>query len=164
MDPQALINPRSLVAALDDAISQHEGFAGLPAKFSVGFDGGEGVSVRNRRNDLWFVATAGQPGSDGDRPVFFRLFIHSGEGRELDTGMLRPEDCVSLVVKIAQMYLAHVERLHGPATGKKPRLGHVFAQQGMTWFYERVGQFLPFTVNPLPSFVLKRLWTVSLPT
>jgi hypothetical protein len=34
----------------------------------------------------------------------------------------------------------------------------------MTWFYERVGQFLPFTVNPLPSFVLKRLWTVSLPT
>ena len=140
IDPQALIDTRPLVAALDDAIAQHKAFAGLPAKYSVGFDGGEGVSVRDRRNDLWFVATAGQPGSDGDRPVFFRLFLHSGAGRELDTGMrLRPEDCVSLVVKIAQVYLAHVERLHGPATGKKPHLGHVFAQQGVAWFHEHIG-------------------------
>jgi ferredoxin-nitrite reductase len=52
IDPQALIDTRALVVALDDAITQHEGLAGLPAKFSVGFDGGEGVSVRDRRNDL----------------------------------------------------------------------------------------------------------------
>ena len=41
IDPQALIDTRPLVTALDHTIVQHEEFAGLPAKFSVGFDGGE---------------------------------------------------------------------------------------------------------------------------
>jgi ferredoxin-nitrite reductase len=153
IDPHALIDTRPLVAALDGTIAQHEEFARLPAKFSVGFDGGEAVSVRDRRNDLWFVATAGrQPREGGDRPVSFRLVLHCGQGWELDTGiLLRPEDCVPVVIKVAQAYLAHVDRWRCHAAGKKPRVGHVFAQQGMAWFREHVGQSLPFAVQDHPG-------------
>src|SRR5262245_38332724 len=61
IDPQALIDTRALITALDDAIAQHAEFAGLPAKFSVGIDGGEVVSIRNRPNDIWLMATAARP-------------------------------------------------------------------------------------------------------
>ena len=88
IDPQALIDTRALVKALDDSIVQHEEFAGLPAKFSVGFDGGEAVSVRDRLNDVWFVATTRhQPGESAPLSVGFRLFFNAGQGQELDTGI-----------------------------------------------------------------------------
>jgi ferredoxin-nitrite reductase len=152
IDPHALLDTRPLVTALDSAIAQHEEFSGLPAKFSVGFDGGEAVSVRNRRNDLWFVATADRSGTGGDRPVSFRLVLHSGQGRNLDTGLLlRPEACVPAVVKMAQVYLAHVDRWRCHTTGKKPRLGHIFAQQGTSWFHAHVGQSLPGVVQDHPG-------------
>jgi ferredoxin-nitrite reductase len=129
IDPQALIDTRELVKALDDAIVQHEAFAGLPAKFSVGFDGGEAVSIRNRPNDVWFVATACHPPGESEPvPVLFRLFFHVGQGQELDTGiLLRTEECVPMVVAIAQVYLEHVEHLGHTAAGKKPRLRQVLA-------------------------------------
>jgi ferredoxin-nitrite reductase len=64
--------------------------------------------------------------------------------------LLRPEDCVPLVVEMAQVYLAHVAGLGDQATGKKPRLGHVFAEQGIAWFQEHVGHALSFAV-PTPG-------------
>ena len=133
IDPQSLIDTRPLVTALDHTIVQHEEFAGLPAKFSVGFDGGEVVSVRHHPNDIWLVATADhRPGAGEHLPASFRLLFNAGQGQELDTGLLvRPEECVPLVVAIAQVYLTHVEHSSPPATGKKPRLRQVIAQQGI---------------------------------
>jgi len=153
IDPQALIDTRELVKALDDAIVQHEAFAGLPAKFSVGFDGGEAVSIRNRPNDVWFVATACHPPGESEPvPVLFRLFFHVGQGQELDTGiLLRPEECVPMVVAIAQVYLEHVEHLGHTAAGKKPRLRQVLAQRGVAWYLEQVWQSLPLTVSRQPA-------------
>ena len=64
--------------------------------------------------------------------MYFRLFFNVGQGQELDTGLLLPPDaCVPLVVAIAQVYLAQVERGGQSATGKKPRLRQVVAQQGV---------------------------------
>jgi ferredoxin-nitrite reductase len=149
IDPQALIDTRELVKALDDAIVQHEEFAGLPAKFSVGFDGGEAVSVRDRLNDVWFVATAyHQSGETKSLPVCFRLFFNAGQGREVDTGIsLQPETCVPMVVAIAQVYLAHVEHIGHTVAGKQPRLRQVLAQRGVAWYLEQVLQSLPCTVR-----------------
>jgi ferredoxin-nitrite reductase len=152
IDPQALIDTRALVKALDDSIVQHEEFAGLPAKFSVGFDGGEAVSVRDRLNDVWFVATTRhQPGESAPLSVGFRLFFNAGQGQELDTGiLLQPEACVPMMVAIAQVYLAHVEPI-GHTAGKKPRLRQVLAQRGVAWYLEQVLQSLPCTVCRQPE-------------
>jgi ferredoxin-nitrite reductase len=154
IDSQALIDTRPLVMALDNTIVQHEEFAGLPAKFSVGFDGGEVVSVRHHPNDIWLVATADRrPGVGEHLCTSFRLLFNAGQGRELDTGLQwRPEECVPLVVAIAQVYLTHVERRNAPVTGKKPRLRQVIAQQGITWYLEQLRRILPFTLphHPVP--------------
>jgi ferredoxin-nitrite reductase len=153
IDPQALIDTRGLVKGLDDTIAQHAEFVGVPAKFSVGFDGGETVSVRDRLNDVWLVATAcQQPGESKPLPEYFRLFCNAGQGQELDTGiLLQPEECVPIVVAIAQVYLAYVEHIGHTATGKKPRLRQVLAQQGVAWYLEQVWQSLPCTVRRQPE-------------
>jgi ferredoxin-nitrite reductase len=157
IDPQALIDTRPLVTALDHTIVQHAEFAGLPAKFSVGFDGGEVVSVRHHPNDIWLVATANhQPSAREHVPASFRLLFNAGQGQELDTGLLvRPEECVPLVVAIAQVYLTHVERSSPPAAGKKPRLRQVIAQQGIIWYVEQLRRLLPFTLPQQPVVVAR---------
>ena len=157
IDPQALIDTRALITALDDAIAQHTEFAGLPAKFSVGIDGGEAVSVRNRPNDIWLVATAAaRPGPGEPLPVCFRLFFNGGQGQELDTGcLLHPEECIPMVVAIAHVYLAHIYGDGPNATGKKPRLRQVLAQQGVTWYLEQVLRSLPFAVHRQPAAVTR---------
>lgn len=157
IDPQALIDTRPLVTALDNTIVQHEEFAGLPAKFSVGFDGGEVVSVRHHPNDIWLVATADhRPGIGEHLPASFRLLFNAGQGQELDTGLrIRPEECVPLVVAIAQVYLSHIERSSPHATDKKPRLRQILAQQGIPWYLEQLLRFLPFTLPHHPVVVAR---------
>jgi ferredoxin-nitrite reductase len=157
IDPQALIDARPLVTALDHTIVQHEEFAGLPAKFSVGFDGGEGVSVRHHPNDIWLVATTDQrPGVEEYFPASFRLLFNAGQRQELDTGLLvRPEECVPLVVAIVQVYLTHVELANPPPTGKKPRLRQVIAQQGINWYLEQLRRLLPFMLPQQPVVVAR---------
>jgi len=149
IDPRALSDTRGLVKALDDAITQHAEFVGLPAKFSVGFDGGEAVSVRDRLNDVWLVATTcQQPGESEPLPVYFRLFFNAGQGQELDTGiLLRPEECVPMVLAIAQVYLTQAAPIGHTAPGKKPRLRQVLAQGGVACYLEQVLQSLPSAVR-----------------
>jgi ferredoxin-nitrite reductase len=157
IDPQALIDTRSLVQALDDAIVRHEALARLPAKFSVGFDGGEAVSVRARRNDVWLVATACEPSGGREAPpVSFRLFLPAEHGQEIDTGiLLHPTECVPMVVAMAQVYLAYVDRGDHSAAGKKPRLRQVLAQQGVPWYLEQVLQRFPVAVHHQPVTVAR---------
>ena len=162
IDPQALIDTRPLVQALDDAIACHEEFARLPAKFSVGFDGGEAVSVRERRNDIWLVATAGEhTGANEHPPVSFRLFLPAEHGREIDTGiLLHPTECVPMVVAMAQVYLACIDRGDYSAAGKKPRLRQVLAHQGAPWYLEQVLQLFPVAGDRQPVTVAR---SASLP-
>ena len=115
------------------------------------------VSVRHHPNDIWLVATANhQPGAGEHLPASFRLLFNAGQGQELDTGLLvRPEECVPLVVAIAQVYLTHVERSSPPAAGKKPRLRQVIAQQGIIWYVEQLRHILPFTLPHQPVVVVR---------
>jgi ferredoxin-nitrite reductase len=157
IDPHIMLDTRPLIEALDATIVQHEEFAGLPAKFSVGFDGGELVSVRHHPNDIWLVAAADQSASTGEpQPTSFRLLFNAGHGQELDTGLLIcPEDCVPLVVAIAHVYLAHVGRNGSHATAKKPRLRQVIAQQGITRYLEHLQQHLPFALPHHPAVMAR---------
>jgi ferredoxin-nitrite reductase len=157
IDPQAMIDTRPLVTELDTTIVQHEEFAGLPAKFSVGFDGGEVVSVRHHPNDIWLVATADHRPDAGEHlRASFRLLFNAGQGQELDTGLLlRPEECAPLVVAMAQVYLTYVEPSNPHATVKKPRLRQVIAQQGITEYLEQLRRILPFTLPHHPVVVAR---------
>jgi ferredoxin-nitrite reductase len=97
IDPLALIDSRPLVAALDRYFSTHPELAPLSAKFSIGLDGGESLSIRDRRNDICFVAESSQQ---------LRLLFGMG-GEWLDTGMVCAlNQVVDLVGAMSQIYLA----------------------------------------------------------
>ena len=147
IDPQALIDTRALVTALDQTIVQHEEFAGLPAKFSVGFDGGEVVSVRQHPNDIWLVATASPNQSTGEhaaRVLSSLVQCRTRAGAGHGPPGTPAQECVPLVVAIAQVYLTHVDRRSLLPPGKKPRLRQVIAQQGISCMWSSYGDSCPF--------------------
>ena len=100
-DSGAIANVLPIVMALDAYIAQALYLEPLSAKFSVGIDGGESVSVRDRLNDIWLVAESANR---------FRLYLNMGEDvrTEVVTG-----DCVQLVDAIARVYLAQIDRVSG---------------------------------------------------
>jgi ferredoxin-nitrite reductase len=129
IDAQALIDTRPIVGAIDQYISHSPHLVGLSAKFSIGLDGGEMVSIRQRPNDLILVAH-----SQG-----WRLFLNMGDGVELDTGLGCPVDnCVSLVAHIHQIYLEHAAALPSSPQqhrrSQKPRLRQLVTHGGLDWF------------------------------
>ena len=97
-DSGAIANVLPIVMALDAYIAQALYLKPLSAKFSIGIDGGESVSVRDRLNDIWLVAESADT---------FRLYLNVGEDvrTEVVTG-----DCVPLVDAIARVYLAQIDR------------------------------------------------------
>jgi ferredoxin-nitrite reductase len=115
IDRDAILDVQPLVRAVDNYLSSHPELAPLSAKFSIGFDGGEQVSIRHRRNDIWFVAEAVD-----------RLRLLFGEA---DTGIvIQAEDVVEIVAAIGRIYLATAPQIL--ATGlrrksQKPRWGEV---------------------------------------
>jgi ferredoxin-nitrite reductase len=129
IDPQAVLDTRPVVWAIDQYISSHPELVGLSAKFSIGIDGGEAVSIRQRPNDLILVA----------HRQGLRLFLNMGDGLELDTGLSCAwDDAVSLVAAIYQIYLEHAAALPSVPQpyrrSQKPRLRQLVAQGGLDWF------------------------------
>ncbi len=129
IDPQAILDTRPLVRALDRYISSSPELVGLSAKCSIGLDGGEAVSIRQRPNDLILVA----------HRQGLRLFLNMGDGVELDTGLgCALDDAVNLVAAIYRIYLEHAAAV--PITAQKhrrsskPRLRQLVAHRSLEWF------------------------------
>jgi ferredoxin-nitrite reductase len=129
VDHQAVFDTRPIVWALDSYISHAPALAALSPKFSIGIDGGESVSIRQRPNDLILVA----------HPQGLRLFLNMGDGIELDTRLgCRVDNCVSFIANIYHIYLEHTAAL--PSTpqqhrrSKHPRLRELVAYWGLDWF------------------------------
>jgi ferredoxin-nitrite reductase len=129
IDPQAVLDTRPIVGAIDRYIASHPELVGLSAKCSIGIDGGEAVSIRQRPNDLILVA----------HRQGLRLFLNMGDGIELDTGLgCGFDDAVPLIAAIYHIYLEHAPAL--PSTpqqhrrSKKPRLRQLVAHWGLDWF------------------------------
>jgi ferredoxin-nitrite reductase len=137
IDPKALIDSRQLVKALDEYISHNMQFVGLSAKFSIGIDGREEVSIRNRTNDIWFVA------EQVEQLVQFRLSFGMGRGQELKTNvLLYPQECIPVVAAIAQVYLNYFEQIEVTdqphRRSKKPRLRDLISARGIEWYLEKM--------------------------
>ncbi len=129
IDAQAVFDTRPIVGAIDRYISSSPELVDLSAKCSIGLDGGEAVSIRQRPNDLILVAHRQR----------LRLFLNMGDGIELDTGLgCAFDEAVPLVAAIYHIYLEHATAL--PSTpqphrrSKKPRLRQLVSHWGLDWF------------------------------
>jgi ferredoxin-nitrite reductase len=108
IDRAALMDVNPLVVAIDDYLSSHPALAALSAKFSIGLDGGESVSIRDRRNDVWFVAESVD-----------RLRVCFGAD---DTGIVvGPDDVVGIVAAIGRIYLEIAPKILGDGARRKSR-------------------------------------------
>ena len=134
IDRQQLVDTRPLVAAWDDYLQTHPELSELSAKFSIGFDGGEAVSIRNLRNDILLVAERISTKSE----IVFRLCLNG------DTGIVIEESqCISVLAALTNVYLEYT-KYQPRINGKKPRLRHLIADWGVESYLEKVEKNLPF--------------------
>lgn len=146
IDVIELIDTRALVNDWDNYIVGNPGLSGLSAKFSVCFDGGGKVGVRDRINDvgLFAVNVAGD--------IYFQLHLCVGQKGQPseDVGiLLRPEECLSVLVALTDVYLDNIEILaqsRKDAKDKKQRLREVIGNLGVEVFLGEVERRLPFTM------------------
>ncbi|MCG6138030.1 MAG: precorrin-3B synthase [Nostoc sp. LLA-1] len=137
IDPQELIDTRPFVEAWDNYIVEHPELSGLSAKFSVGFDGGGTVSVRDRLNDIMLAAVLVADS------VYFRLNLSIGpKGKPpIDLGiLLPPEKCLPVLAALAEVYLTHSD----PHSQRKQRLREVVNNLGCENYLQQVAQRLSF--------------------
>jgi ferredoxin-nitrite reductase len=132
IDCQAAIDVRPFVTEWNQQIIAHPEFAILSAKFSVCFDGGESVSVRDRPNDITFSIVENQ----------FHLALSMGERGEspIDVGIaVEPDHVLPTLTALTEVYCD----LTRP-TGRKPRLRDILHDFGVKSYLQKVEQRLPF--------------------
>ena len=143
IDTQELTDTRPLVKAWDNYITAHSHFSGLSAKFSVCFDGGGKVAVKNCLNDITLAAEL-LHGDGKTHHVYFRLHLSCGEKGKppQDTGiLLKPKECIPVLAALADVYLQHTDA----KLRRKPRLREVINELGVEQYLQEVEQH--FKVN-----------------
>ncbi len=137
IDRQSLLDTRPLVKDWDDYLQTHPELSELSPKFSVGFDGGESVSIRALRNDILLAAERRY----ADSEIVLRLYLNG------DTGIIIQESqCISVLTAIASVYLQYTKN-KPPIEGKKPRLRHLLADWGVEKYLEQIQHNLPFVLQ-----------------
>jgi ferredoxin-nitrite reductase len=143
IDRQQLLDTRPLVKAWDDYLHTHPELSELSAKFSMGFDGGELVSIRDRLNDILLVAQR----RSVDTEICLRLHLNSNPENSGDTGILiQTSQCISVLAALASVYLEYTKNTPR-IDRKKPRLRHLLADWGVEIYLEQVQQNLPFLLQ-----------------
>lgn len=134
IDPQQLVDTRPLVQAFDDYLQSHPELATLSPKFSVGFDGGELVSIRDRHNDITLVAQ-----HSSTTEFSFRLYLNL-EAKNFDTGVVISTNYLSVLAALTQVYWQYCSQT--PPSQRKPRLRDLLADWGVAAYLEKVEQYL----------------------
>ncbi|MBE9119409.1 precorrin-3B synthase [Tychonema sp. LEGE 07199] len=137
IDRQQLLDTRPLVKAWDDYLQTHPELAELSAKFSIGFDGGELVSIRNLRNDILLVAER----SSTNFEIVFRLYLNGNTGI-----IIEQSQTILVLAALANIYLEYTKN-RPRIDGKKPRLRHLLADWGVENYLEKVETKLPFPLG-----------------
>jgi ferredoxin-nitrite reductase len=171
IDPQELLDTRPWVQALDEFIQQQRQLEALPAKFSIGIDGGGSVAIgtrsplswEHRYNEIQLSVVASDGINDGVNDGIndgvndgindganenSSLMVHLalGAGKQLhDTGRLIPPDkVVEAVAALTQAYLdylRHAEPL--PKPGRKRRMTHLLADWGLERYLDQATRYQP---------------------
>ncbi|MGB3262821.1 MAG: precorrin-3B synthase [Microcoleus sp.] len=137
IDRQQLLDTRPLVKAWDDYLQTHPELAELSAKFSIGFDGGELVSIRNLRNDILLVAERNSTNFE----IVFCLYLNSNTGI-----IIEQSQTILVLATLANIYLEYTKN-RPRIDGKKPRLRHLLADWGVENYLEKVETKLPFSLG-----------------
>ncbi len=141
IDSQQLLDTRLLVKEFDDYLQTHPELSALSPKFSICFDGGESVSVRDRLNDIILVAERRSPLKE----IVFRLFLN--ETKYPDTGIIIPQSqCISVLAACAQVYLNYTKD-RGLIKDRKPRLRHLLEDWGQDFYLEQIEKYLSFPLQ-----------------
>lgn len=141
IDLMALIDTCPLVRQWDEYLANHPELAALSAKFSVCFDGGERVSVRDRPNDISLVAVK------TDTNVYFRLHLSVSERGEppSDVGVIiKPEESLAVLAAMAAVYCDYTLQ-HSHTGSRKPRLRELLHDWGVETYLQAVAQRSPLT-------------------
>ena len=132
IDPQEVIDTRSLCSAMHHYILNHREMYGLPRKFNIAFDGGGRIPVLEDTNDIGFVAARAADG------IYFRLQLGGITGHQdfaHETGvLLKPEECVKVAGAVVRAFIAHGDR----SNRAKARLKYVLDRMGREAFLAEV--------------------------
>ena len=107
IDPHAKVNTIPLVKAWNLYLSQHPDLAILSNKFSVCFDGGELISVRDRPNDICFVAV------ELDHEIYFSLHLGLGDRGDAPAavGVLIPQkQVIRVLAAMSEIYRDYTQQ------------------------------------------------------
>jgi ferredoxin-nitrite reductase len=161
IDPAELLDIRLLVQALDASIQTHTDWAALPAKFSIGIDGGGTVGIGTRSDILWehryneiqlsALHISDATGQTSSKNIYFQLAL-GAEKQLWDTQVLiRPEDCVSVVEALAKVYLDYGNQNSDQTRSPKPRMKHLLQDWGVERYLQLVNQHLPIPLKPVTT-------------
>ena len=138
LDPEALIDSRTLAVRLQQAIIGHKGFSNLPRKFNLAITGCRDDCIHAQTHDLSFVpALAGDQQTSG-----FNVLVGGAMGgrepmyaQPLDV-FVEPGDVVPLATAILEVF-----RDHGPRESRRAsRLKVLLKEWGIERFREVVGE------------------------
>lgn len=138
IDRRSLLDTRPLVTAWDNYLQSHPELSELSPKFSVGFDGGESVSIRAIRNDVLFAAERRYP----DSGIVFKLHLNADRTRIT----IPVSQCISVLSALTKVYLEYTKN-QPLIERKKPRLRHLLADWGVEKYLKLVQQNLPFSLQ-----------------
>ena len=144
IDRQQLLDTRPLVAAWNRYLTTRPDFAVLSPKFSVCFDGGEAVSVRDRPNDISFVAAAIADA------VYFRVHLSAGDrgASPCDVGVLiRPEESLPLLIAMTEVYRDYTLQKRNHHNQHKPRLRDLLHDWGVEKYLQAIVDRFPFSLQ-----------------
>jgi ferredoxin-nitrite reductase len=171
LDQGAIADPRSLLQALDHWLSHHPELAALSPKFSIGIDAGEMVSIRDRKNDIFLIATSA---------THYRLCFWLDTLTETGLAFMA-DDAVAVVQAIAQVYLEFVDLFldqttdrqsdrsfdhnpdHNPdhkldrklkpqyRRSRRPRLSQLIQHWGLSWFVQQMLTHIPQRAAVIPE-------------
>lgn len=157
IDIQELIDTRPLIQAWDEYIKKHSHLGGLSPKFSVCFDGGGKLAVKNSPNDVIFIAVYENEklreeleflstGKIKDDLVYFILYLCDTQpgNPAKNTGiLLKPEECIPVLAALAEVYLQHTDL----SIRRKPRLREVIYNLGYDNYLKQVQEYLIYSKN-----------------
>ncbi len=134
IDPNELIDTRSLAKELHHLILNDRALFGLPRKFNIAFDGGGQISALEDTNDIGFTAVEVKEGHGVEPGIYFRLTLGGITGHKdfaRDTGIaLLPGECNPAAVAIVKAFILHGDR----TDRKKARLKYVLDRMGFDGF------------------------------
>jgi ferredoxin-nitrite reductase len=143
IDPRLLVDTRPLVREWNRTLISRPDFAVLSPKFSVCFDGGEGVGVGDRPNDITLIATK----IEGN--IQFRLHSSTGERGESPQNVgvsVREGQVMALLTALTEVYRDYI--LQQSSHRKPPRLRALLKDWGVDRYLQTASQQIDFPLKP----------------